>query len=344
MKLKNLIGIFFLFCIFFFTTQPCRAGTNAAAFLNIGVGARALGMGGAFTTVSDDATAAYWNPAGLGTSDKIALTTMIQSLANSEWDGIEDITPKYQFLSVLLPADKIGLRTIGGSFAISWIHCGLNNIPYTWMAPSGEIIRGTLSDRENAYLISYGRPLGSGKFLVGGNFKLITQKFTKIENASALGYGLDAGLIYSFAQDLKLGILIQNEIKLKWDNGHKDKSPLKIKVGTSYKFLKKKSTSIVGLMDLIQTQNQPLCTRLGSEFNYLLPSSKITLLSLRAGIDELTLENRYGNISEINEHINWTLGTGVKVNILKHSFQIDYAFGSYRLGNKHRISLIVEFL
>ncbi|MCK4533136.1 hypothetical protein KAU39_05065, partial [bacterium] len=85
------------------------------------------------------------------------------------------------------------------------------------------------------------------------------------------------------------------------------------------------------------------CTRLGSEFNYLLPSSKITSLSLRAGIDGLTLENRYGNISEMNEHINWTLGTGAKVNILEHSFQIDYAFGSYRLGNKHRISLIIEF-
>src|SRR5690349_23697 len=31
------------------------------------VGERALGMGGAFVAVADDATAVYWNPAGLGT-------------------------------------------------------------------------------------------------------------------------------------------------------------------------------------------------------------------------------------------------------------------------------------
>ena len=37
----------------------------AAEFLKIGIGARALGMGGAFVSVADDASAAYWNPAGL---------------------------------------------------------------------------------------------------------------------------------------------------------------------------------------------------------------------------------------------------------------------------------------
>lgn len=43
-----------------------RAGTSVFQFLKIGVGARAMGMGGAFTAVADDPHAAYWNPAGLG--------------------------------------------------------------------------------------------------------------------------------------------------------------------------------------------------------------------------------------------------------------------------------------
>src|SRR3989339_204578 len=36
-------------------------GTDPAAFLNIGVGARAMGMGGAYTSVSDEPSAIYWN-------------------------------------------------------------------------------------------------------------------------------------------------------------------------------------------------------------------------------------------------------------------------------------------
>lgn len=42
-----------------------RAGTAAAQFLKIGVGARATAMGDAFVAVADDATALYWNPAGI---------------------------------------------------------------------------------------------------------------------------------------------------------------------------------------------------------------------------------------------------------------------------------------
>ena len=40
-------------------------GTTVADFLNIGIGARASGMGGAFTGLADDASAIYWNPGGL---------------------------------------------------------------------------------------------------------------------------------------------------------------------------------------------------------------------------------------------------------------------------------------
>jgi hypothetical protein len=42
-----------------------RVGTSVFQFLRIGVGARAMGMGGAFTAVSDDANGIYWNPAGI---------------------------------------------------------------------------------------------------------------------------------------------------------------------------------------------------------------------------------------------------------------------------------------
>ena len=42
-----------------------HATKYAGEFLKVPVGARAVGMGGAFTAVADDATAIWWNPAGM---------------------------------------------------------------------------------------------------------------------------------------------------------------------------------------------------------------------------------------------------------------------------------------
>ena len=58
-----------IFCIFFFTENAYavdKIGTTAAKFLHMNVGSRAVGMGGAFTSIANDASAMYWNPAGLG--------------------------------------------------------------------------------------------------------------------------------------------------------------------------------------------------------------------------------------------------------------------------------------
>src|SRR4051812_8903200 len=47
------------------SSQSFAAGTTSAAFLRLGFGARATAMGDAFTARPDDASATYWNPAGL---------------------------------------------------------------------------------------------------------------------------------------------------------------------------------------------------------------------------------------------------------------------------------------
>jgi len=51
-------------------------GTTAADFLQLGVGGRAMGLGGAYTAVADGADALYWNPAGLTAVEKQAVTVM----------------------------------------------------------------------------------------------------------------------------------------------------------------------------------------------------------------------------------------------------------------------------
>jgi long-subunit fatty acid transport protein len=67
---QNLFFLSFLFLIYFgcqstLSAQPLSRIEIPSSFNPVGSGARALGMGGAFIAVADDATAASWNPGGL---------------------------------------------------------------------------------------------------------------------------------------------------------------------------------------------------------------------------------------------------------------------------------------
>ena len=60
----------YIFTIFFITISSLtnaqsNIATTSAAFLEIGPGARSLGMGSAYVSVADDASSIYWNPAGI---------------------------------------------------------------------------------------------------------------------------------------------------------------------------------------------------------------------------------------------------------------------------------------
>ncbi|HQJ96722.1 MAG TPA: hypothetical protein PLN17_06340, partial [Candidatus Cloacimonas sp.] len=54
-----------LFSLTLMCLTPLFAGRYAGDFMMIGSGVRPLGMGGAFSSLADDGSAIYWNPAGL---------------------------------------------------------------------------------------------------------------------------------------------------------------------------------------------------------------------------------------------------------------------------------------
>ena len=59
-------------------SQVSKTGTTAAKFLSIGIGPRANAMGGAFTSIANDASALYWNPAGVAELEKYEAMFTIQ--------------------------------------------------------------------------------------------------------------------------------------------------------------------------------------------------------------------------------------------------------------------------
>ncbi len=89
-----------------FSLGSQRAGTSAAPFLKMAVGARASGLGEAYVAVANDPTAIYWNPAGLASLQRREIL-----FAHVQWPG--DI--RYEYLAYVLPSQRFG-----GSFAFQF--------------------------------------------------------------------------------------------------------------------------------------------------------------------------------------------------------------------------------
>src|SRR5689334_19203379 len=57
-------------------SEASGTGTTGANILNFGVGARAIGMGEAYTAIADDNSSLYWNPAGMALLNQCEATFM----------------------------------------------------------------------------------------------------------------------------------------------------------------------------------------------------------------------------------------------------------------------------
>jgi hypothetical protein len=158
---------------------------HALPFLRMGVGARALAMGGAYVAVANDATAGYWNPAGLSHVGKFSFSSMIA--ANMGEDR------KYNYLSIAGGNFRFG--TIG----FSWLNAGTSDIP----AYDASANRGTdFNANDHAFLFSWGNEMATD-LSFGVTAKVVYQK---IDTYSKTGVGFDAGVLYNISSTAQLGI------------------------------------------------------------------------------------------------------------------------------------------
>lgn len=320
-----------------FIKDVSKVGTTSAVFLEIGVGARAIGMGGAFVAVSNDATALYWNPAGIARVKRNE-TVFI----HTEW--LADTN--FDFAGIVLPLGEMG--TIGASItSLSMNEMKVRTVFYPEgtgeMFGAGDIGLG----------MAYGRNL-TDRFSIGFNIKYIHQR---IWHMKASSFAVDIGTLFTTQfNEMKIGMSISNfggkmrlegkDTLIKHDidpvktgnndkiNAHLDTDkwplPLTFRVGISMDLLKDEMNRLTVAVDALHPNNNTESLNLGAEYVFY------DLVSLRIGYQSLFLKDSEEGISA---------GAGLNMKLLGNlNLIVDYALAYFGvLNNVHRFSIGLTF-
>lgn len=188
MELRRILFFFSVLSLLAFGSRA-QAPKYSNEFLSIGVGARALGLSNAFTALANDATAGYWNPAGL---TRIQSNLQLSLMHTQYFAGIA----RYDYGALAFRSGE------NNHFAVSYIRFGVDDIPDTseLIDSEGNInydrIR-SFSASDNAVFFSYARLFPNVENLrIGANAKIIRR--TAGSFAGAWGFGLDIGLQYQW--------------------------------------------------------------------------------------------------------------------------------------------------
>lgn len=214
--MKLIIKLSLLCFILFFTTSSFafKLDELSGSDLGMGTGARAIALGGAFTALADDASACFWNPAGLVHVKKNEFTVMID-------------TPREVSLLAIVIRDK------GGRVA-NWAIAGarVNRLYYKATGDWGEnqyaghLIDLSMINVEKDYLggidsltldkrISFATRIGC-RWSVGVtcvSFKCFANFYDKGEDLpkQKVGYEtFDLGVLYQPSEKMRLGFMFKN--------------------------------------------------------------------------------------------------------------------------------------
>jgi len=312
--------------------QNPNLGTSGAQFLQIPVGARAAAMAGAYTANANDASALFWNPAGI-----VSIHSNDVLFSHTEWWA----SIKLNHAAYVHTTEDLG------TFGVSMTVLSMDKMEVTTeLQPEGT---GQFFDAQDVMIgVSYARKL-TEDFSTGLTAKYVSQR---IWNETASGIAFDVGTQYkigfrgltiamsmtNFGGDLKYDGL---DLNRKYDENAQQSNnrlsparlaaddyplPLHFQVGLSMTALTTDQFNVLLAADVTHPNDNDERINVGTEIQVL------DQLSLRGGY-------RFGYDTE-----SATFGAGVFLPLGDTRLSFDYAYALYDLlPNINRFSLGVSF-
>ena len=317
--------------------EVTKVGTTAAKFLSIPVGARALGMGGAFVAVANDASAMYWNPAGIA--------QLFQSeafFAHANW--IADI--QFNYGGVIVPLAEFGV------VGVNFTSLSMDEMERT-TEEQPEGTGQTFSAGSFAVGVSYARDLTEW-FSIGGNVKYISEH---IWNSGASGIAVDVGTLFTtplpglkfgagitnFGEKMRISgddLLVQKDISPNQGNNANVNAnlstdrfdlPLTLRIGLSYEPLSTEDQQLLLAVDAAHPNDNRESISFGGEYSVFQ-----RMISVRGGYKALGINDSEEELTA-GAGIRYDIGSGVIV-------KVDYAFQKFgRLDNVHKFAVGILF-
>lgn len=291
-------------------TEPfAKVGTYALPFLKIPVSARGVAMGGAFTALANDATATYWNPAGM-----VDITRTSISLNHTWWPA--DINLDFASAVFTLPF-------VPGQWGVSARALSMDpQVERTIFLPDGT--GQTFDSGDTSFGLSYAK-FFTDKFSSGATIHFI---HSGLAEKSVNTFAVDFGLIYRIGLwGMRLGMLIQSlGSKVDYDN-RESKMPTVFKVAMAATPYAHGVNSLQGVFEFTHPSDNVERINTGAEYSFN------QFFYLRGGYTFNADEE------------GLTAGLGLRINTNQTSdLVLDYSWNELGfLGNVNRISVAFSY-
>ena len=229
-----------------------------------GIGARVIGLGGAFLSLSDDTSAVYVNPAGLEQFDAWQVASSMRS------------TPLNR--GTVMTATAVSAPGAMGTLGFGLITA---NVPagFETFRDQNGLIQSTgqaIGFQSNVAVLAYSFDLSRiiynsslGHLYFGGNFKYFSQKFSgALSGSSGDGFNMDFSILAKPKPGFKMGLVAKNVLPvglggtLNFKSGNQDTIPTVYQWGFGYQI----NPTLWGLVDIKVPVSKPTTFNAGMEW------------------------------------------------------------------------------